>query len=96
MTSRLTDGFIPSRDICFCIPRTELPSHIGYAEAINAGKSKFNEDQATVVEGELTCSNGVRRIPYLYVGLFDGHGGTGCAVKVSRELHNILHEGRSR
>ena len=36
-------------------------------------------------------ANGVS-IPYLYVGLFDGHGGAGCAVKVSKELHKLLHE----
>ena len=32
-------------------------------------------------------------IPYLYIGLFDGHGGPGCAVKASKELHQIVHEG---
>ena len=32
-------------------------------------------------------------IPYLYVGLFDGHGGAGAAVKISKELHSMLHEG---
>lgn len=74
-------------------PRTAaLPEGVGYAEAINAGKSKHNEDQATVIEGRLVGMNGVA-IPYLYVGLFDGHGGAGCAIKVSKELHAILHEG---
>lgn len=69
-----------------------LPAEIGYAEAMNAGKSKLNEDQATVHEGQLKGMNGVI-IPYLYVGVFDGHGGSGAAVKVAKELHGILHEG---
>ncbi|TRY76263.1 hypothetical protein TCAL_02675 [Tigriopus californicus] len=73
-------------------PRAPLPAEIGYAEAMNAGKSKLNEDQATVHEGQLKGMNGVI-IPYLYVGVFDGHGGAGAAVKVSKDLHGILHEG---
>ena len=36
--------------------------------------------QATVLEGRLVGMNGVA-IPYLYIGLFDGHGGAGCAIK---------------
>ena len=32
-------------------------------------------------------------IKYLYIGLFDGHGGPGCALKASKELHQIVHEG---
>jgi protein phosphatase 1H len=58
---------------------------VGYAEVINAGKSRFNEDQATVVEGKLIGMNGVT-IPYLYVGVFDGHGGPGAALKVKNEV----------
>eukprot|EP00095_Tigriopus_kingsejongensis_P001652 maker-scaffold801_size95070-snap-gene-0.20 protein:Tk01652 transcript:maker-scaffold801_size95070-snap-gene-0.20-mRNA-1 annotation:"hypothetical protein DAPPUDRAFT_323991" len=73
-------------------PKTPLASGIGYAESMNAGKSKFNEDQATVHEGKLKGMNGVE-IPYLYVGIFDGHGGWGAAIKVSKELHTMLHEG---
>ena len=48
-------------------PKAPLPGKVGYAEAINAGKSKYNEDQATVVEGTFKGMNGVE-IPYLFVG----------------------------
>ena len=44
-----------------------------------------NAFQATVIEGRLVGMNGVA-IPYLYLGLFDGHGGAGCAIKVRRTL----------
>jgi len=44
-----------------------------------------------VVESKLIGMNGVT-IPYLYIGIFDGHGGPGAAVKVSKELHGLLHE----
>ncbi len=85
---------------------------MGYAETINAGKSRYNEDQASVFLGKAwhLClyriryhfpagelwpkSEGISNpIPYLYVGLFDGHGGPGCAVKASKELQQIVHEG---
>ena len=39
--------------------------------------------QATVIEGQLVGMNGVA-IPYLYLGLFDGHGGAGCAIKARK------------
>ncbi len=45
-----------------------------------------------MIEGRLVGMNGVA-IPYMYLGIFDGHGGSGCAIKVSKELHAILHEG---
>ena len=35
----------------------------------------------------------VKPINYLYIGLFDGHGGPGCALKASKELQQIVHEG---
>ena len=35
----------------------------------------------------------LRPIRYLYIGLFDGHGGPGVAIKASKELHQIIHEG---
>jgi serine/threonine protein phosphatase PrpC len=35
----------------------------------------------------------LRPIRYLYIGLFDGHGGPGVAIKASKELHQIVHEG---
>uniref|UniRef100_A0A6A7FUR5 Protein phosphatase 1H n=1 Tax=Hirondellea gigas TaxID=1518452 RepID=A0A6A7FUR5_9CRUS len=37
-------------------PRIVLPWHTGYAETVNAGKSKYNEDQSSVVVGYLTRS----------------------------------------
>ena len=80
-----------------------LPWHSGYAEAINAGKSLRNEDQAafhrgvlracdlpTEVESELESSKTVD-IPYVYFGTFDGHAGSGCAVAAANELHVVLH-----
>ena len=69
---------------------------IGYAEVINAGKSRYNEDQACVFEGQLRpkrAADDNKPINYLYIGLFDGHGGPGCAVKASKELQQIVHEG---
>ena len=80
-----------------------LPWHSGYAEAINAGKSLRNEDQAAFhrgvlracdlpaeVESELESSKTVD-IPYVYFGTFDGHAGSGCAVAAANELHVVLH-----
>lgn len=82
------------------IPKTKLTplEAIGYAEVINAGKSRYNEDQACIYQGQLRpkSSNdlaGQKAINYLYIGLFDGHGGPGCAVKASKELQQIVHEG---
>ena len=76
-----------------------LVENIGYAEAINAGKSRYNEDQACIFQGQLRPKSDLgnnqkaKPINYLYVGLFDGHGGPGCAVKASKELQQIVHEG---
>jgi hypothetical protein len=50
-----------------------LPDGIGYAEVINAGKSRYNEDTASCLQGRLT--KGEKVIKYTYIGLFDGHGG---------------------
>ena len=47
------------------------------------GTSFSNSFQATVIEGQLVGMNGVA-IPYLYLGLFDGHGGAGCAIKARK------------
>ena len=72
---------------------------IGYAEVINAGKSRYNEDQACIFQGQLRPKSDLgsmetaKSINYLYIGLFDGHGGPGCAVKASKELQQIVHEG---
>ena len=67
-------------------------SSLGYAEVINAGKSRYNEDQASIILSQLRPKSSDILINYLYIGLFDGHGGPGCAVKASKELHQIVHE----
>lgn len=70
-----------------------LPYNAGYAECINAGKSKHNEDQAVCLQGVLLCNIGWARkeyIPYTYYGLFDGHGGTGAALAAASQLHHLL------
>ena len=84
------------------LPKSKLiVESIGYAEAINAGKSRYNEDQACIFQGQLRPKSDLgnysqkktKPINYLYFGLFDGHGGPGCAVKASKELQQIVHEG---
>ncbi|XP_060057848.1 protein phosphatase 1J isoform X2 [Erinaceus europaeus] len=79
-----------------------LPWSTGYAEVINAGKSRHNEDQAccevVYVEGRKNVS-GATREPYggqglyfYYWGLFDGHAGGGAAEMASRLLHRHIRE----
>lgn len=76
------------------MPKNGLDAGIGYAEVINAGKSRYNEDQASIFQGQLRPrGNTMKAFNYLYVGLFDGHGGPGCAIKASKELQQIIHEG---
>lgn len=79
-------------------PSVSLPHYAGYAECVNAGKSKWNEDQAVYRQGVLTRveyneAQGVQKfsIPYMYYGLFDGHAGVGAALCASNQLHHILH-----
>ena len=84
-----------------------LPWHSGYAEAINAGKSLRNEDQAAFHRGVLRAcdlpaegeseleSSKTVDIPYVYFGTFDGHAGSGCAVAAANELHVVLHRDAS-
>ena len=77
-----------------------LPWYSGYAEAINAGKSLRNEDQAAFHRGVLrTCDLPTDiecqeecEIPYVYFGTFDGHAGSGCAVAAANELHQVVHK----
>lgn len=89
------------------VPRdmTVLPWFAGYAEAINAGKSVRNEDQAAFHRGVLRTSDldldppdldpdgdlDRLEIPYVYFGMFDGHAGSGCAVAAANDLHQVLH-----
>lgn len=80
-------------------PSRQLPYYAGYAECVNAGKSKWNEDQAVYRLGVLTkvATNDILgpktyNIPYTYYGIFDGHAGVGAALCAANQLHHILHE----
>ena len=57
------------------VPKSKLAlESIGYAEVINAGKSRYNEDQACIFKGELRPKSGLgsnqsaKPINYLYIG----------------------------
>ncbi|XP_067908168.1 protein phosphatase 1M-like isoform X2 [Heterodontus francisci] len=89
-------------------PRNKkLPWNTGYAEVINAGKSIFNEDQATCrpiilrkavdIEEEwvLLCPNEDTQdqgIMATYWGLFDGHDGPVAAILAAEHLHHCIRE----
>lgn len=70
----------------------------GYAECVNAGKSRWNEDQAVYRQGILSKATpnedgSVQKfaIPYTYYGIFDGHAGVGAALCAAFQLHHIIH-----
>ncbi|ETN60132.1 phosphatase 2C eta [Anopheles darlingi] len=70
-----------------------LPWNIGYAECVNSGKSKWNEDQAAFHQHRLT--HPLRKypdLPYTYVGIYDGHAGYGAALAAANQFHHILHQ----
>ncbi|XP_020857555.1 protein phosphatase 1J isoform X2 [Phascolarctos cinereus] len=82
-----------------------LPWRTGYAEVINAGKSRHNEDQAccevVYVEsrqarmggpGKSISDQGNQGLYFHYWGLFDGHAGGGAAEMASRLLHRHIRE----
>ncbi|XP_047381831.1 protein phosphatase 1J isoform X3 [Sciurus carolinensis] len=79
-----------------------LPWSTGYAEVINAGKSRHNEDQAccevVYVEGRRSVTGAPREpnqdqgLCFYYWGLFDGHAGGGAAEMASRLLHRHIRE----
>ena len=75
------------------VPRdvNALPWNSGYAETINAGKSKQNEDQACVREGRISVIVGgkMTHIPYTLMSVYDGHAGAGCAVTASNDLWQV-------
>uniref|UniRef100_A0A0K2V9R8 Protein phosphatase 1Hlike [Ceratitis capitata] n=1 Tax=Lepeophtheirus salmonis TaxID=72036 RepID=A0A0K2V9R8_LEPSM len=73
-------------------PRITLLADVGYAECVNAGKSRYNEDEACILHGKLTSANRGISIPYFFIGLFDGHGGPGTSVKASKELHLVVKQ----
>jgi len=72
------------------VPRdvSALPWNAGYAETINAGKSRHNEDQAMARQGSLGVLVGgkLHQIHYTVFAVFDGHAGAGCAVTASNDL----------
>ena len=67
-----------------------LPWSAGYAEVVNAGKSRTSEDQA--VCRQVYLGHGVN---YTLFGLFDGHGGNGASMKVAMELPLIIQQNLS-
>ncbi|XP_043977038.1 protein phosphatase 1H [Gambusia affinis] len=84
----------------------KLPWGAGYAEAINAGKSMLNEDQASCEKlfvrkpsskhrnSTLADDNGDNTgIPLHFWGVFDGHAGSGAAIMASKLLHRIIRDG---
>ncbi|GJQ66985.1 hypothetical protein Trydic_g21918 [Trypoxylus dichotomus] len=71
-------------------PSQRLVNNSGYAECINGGKSRYNEDQAVCHQGVL--QSGSIKIPYLYFALFDGHAGVGAAICAANQLHHVIHQ----
>uniref|UniRef100_A0A2M4AQB9 Putative serine/threonine phosphatase n=1 Tax=Anopheles triannulatus TaxID=58253 RepID=A0A2M4AQB9_9DIPT len=70
-----------------------LPWNIGYAECVNSGKSKWNEDQASFHQQRLTHpQRKYPDLPYTYVGIYDGHAGYGAALAAANQFHHILHQ----
>jgi len=77
------------------VPRdvNALPWNAGYAETINAGKSRHNEDQAMARQGSLAVVAGghLVQLPYTIFSIFDGHAGAGCAVTAANDLWQAVH-----
>uniref|UniRef100_A0A182PT78 PPM-type phosphatase domain-containing protein n=1 Tax=Anopheles epiroticus TaxID=199890 RepID=A0A182PT78_9DIPT len=70
-----------------------LPWSTGYAECVNSGKSKWNEDQAAFHRQVLSHpSRQYHELPYTYFGIYDGHAGYGAALAAANQFHYILHE----
>uniref|UniRef100_A0A182XY25 Uncharacterized protein n=1 Tax=Anopheles stephensi TaxID=30069 RepID=A0A182XY25_ANOST len=70
-----------------------LPWNTGYAECVNSGKSKWNEDQAAFHRQVLSHpSKQYHDLPYTYFGIYDGHAGYGAALAAANQFHYILHE----
>lgn len=78
------------------VPRdvSKIPWNAGYAEAINAGKSLRNEDQAAVYRGAVRrgAHGDGAELPWVYFALFDGHAGSGVAVAASNVLQRVLQD----
>ncbi|XP_059800558.1 protein phosphatase 1M-like isoform X1 [Hypanus sabinus] len=95
------------RPVVFPPRNKKLPWSTGYAEVVNAGKSIFNEDQATCKQ--LILKNRInidedwvflcpseepqnQEIMATYWGLFDGHSGPVAAIQASKHLHHCIKE----
>ncbi|XP_066589811.1 protein phosphatase 1H [Prorops nasuta] len=76
------------------VPRdlSRLPWCAGYAECINAGKSKWNEDQASAIRGDLKLTDSNVTLPYIIFSMFDGHAGYQVALTARLHLHKIILE----
>ncbi|XP_072755697.1 protein phosphatase 1H [Anoplolepis gracilipes] len=76
------------------VPRdlSRLPWCAGYAECINAGKSTWNEDQASATRGDLKLSDVNVTLPYVMFSMFDGHAGYQVALTARLQLHRIILE----
>ncbi|XP_076176114.1 protein phosphatase 1H-like [Ptiloglossa arizonensis] len=76
------------------VPRnlSRLPWCAGYAECINAGKSTWNEDQASATRGDLKLLDINVTLPYVMFSMFDGHGGYQVALTARLHLHRIILE----
>lgn len=76
------------------VPRdlSRLPWCAGYAECINAGKSTWNEDQASATRGDLKLSDVNVTLPYVMFSMFDGHAGYQVALTARLHLHRIILE----
>lgn len=74
------------------VPRdlSRLPWCAGYAECINAGKSTWNEDQASATRGDLKLSDINVTLPYVMFSMFDGHAGYQVALTARLHLHRII------
>lgn len=74
------------------VPRdlSRLPWCAGYAECINAGKSTWNEDQASATRGDLKLSDVNVTLPYVMFSMFDGHAGYQVALTARLHLHGII------
>ncbi|XP_041350145.1 protein phosphatase 1H-like [Gigantopelta aegis] len=87
-----TDNIVDHNMRPIFVSSGSLPFNAGYAECINGGKSKVNEDQAAVGSFHLCIGDNTsqaQRIPVSYYGVFDGHGGPGAAMMAAEVL--IVH-----
>lgn len=77
------------------VPRdvSALPWYSGYAETINAGKSRHNEDQAMCRQGSIPVVVGanIHQLQYTIFSIFDGHAGAATAVTASNDLWQAVH-----